>query len=311
MPTISHESRFPGESASLSDVLDELRTLPFLAKARVVIVENADPFITAHRRELETYAERPATTGVLVLAVKSWPGEHEAGEAGREGGDLGGLQIAGREGPAAMARLLAKAKAGVVLELDAAELMVELVGPEVGLLAMEVEKLATYVGTRKRIARDDVETMVDAGRVQQDWAALESATTGQGEAALVVIDRLLAAKEAPQKMIAALSSSLLKTYHAGMLRREDRGQGGVSRGGHRLSESDREHDPPARHLGPWPRGQAARDPAPCRPGHEGSLAALSGHDPRTAHRGTPRPRRGCTTSPQPSLAGHPPPDGHR
>jgi len=67
-------SRFAGESTALADVLDEVRTLPFLARARVAIVENADPFVTAHRRELEAFAERPAASGVLVLAVKSWPG---------------------------------------------------------------------------------------------------------------------------------------------------------------------------------------------------------------------------------------------
>src|SRR5690349_13239982 len=50
-------ARFSGESAELADVLDEVRTLPFLSRARLAIVENADPFVTAHRRDLETYAE--------------------------------------------------------------------------------------------------------------------------------------------------------------------------------------------------------------------------------------------------------------
>ena len=74
-------SRFPGESASLSDVLDELRTLPFLSKARVAIVEGADTFVTAHRRGLEEYAEHPSKTGVLVLSVKSWPANTKLAKA--------------------------------------------------------------------------------------------------------------------------------------------------------------------------------------------------------------------------------------
>jgi DNA polymerase-3 subunit delta len=67
-------SRFAGDQASLASVLDEVRTLPFLAKCRVAVVDGADPFVTAHRKELETYAEKPSTSGVLVLSVKSWPG---------------------------------------------------------------------------------------------------------------------------------------------------------------------------------------------------------------------------------------------
>src|SRR3954469_13214129 len=65
--------RFAGDQASLADVLDEVRTLPFLSKRRLVIVEGADPFVTAHRKELEAYAERPSSSGVLVLSVKTWP----------------------------------------------------------------------------------------------------------------------------------------------------------------------------------------------------------------------------------------------
>src|SRR5580704_6455267 len=66
--------RFSGDHATLADVLDELRTLPFFTKRRLVIVEGADPFVTAHRRELESYVEEPAETGVLVLSVKLWAG---------------------------------------------------------------------------------------------------------------------------------------------------------------------------------------------------------------------------------------------
>src|SRR5262245_16846781 len=58
-------ARFAGEQVALADALDELRTLPFLSRRRFVIVEGADPFVSAHRKALEAYAESPATTGVL------------------------------------------------------------------------------------------------------------------------------------------------------------------------------------------------------------------------------------------------------
>ena len=46
--------------AELSAVLDELRTLPLLAEHRVVMVDEADAFIAAHRPQLERYLAAPS-----------------------------------------------------------------------------------------------------------------------------------------------------------------------------------------------------------------------------------------------------------
>ena len=114
---------------------------------------------------------------------------------------------------------LAKARSRAALDPDAAELMVELIGTDVGLLAMEAEKLAVYVGERKKITRDDVAAMVGAGRAQAIWSAINAATTGDGASALRTLDTLFAANESPHEMLGAIRYSLLKTYHAGMLRK--------------------------------------------------------------------------------------------
>ncbi len=105
------------------------------------------------------------------------------------------------------------------LDDDAARLLLELVGPEVGLLVAEIEKLAVFVGTRARIRRDDVARMVGAGRIETIWKVLDAATTGRGNVALEHLDRLIAAGEYPVGLLAAMSVSLLKVHHAGRLRR--------------------------------------------------------------------------------------------
>src|SRR5947209_3967370 len=61
--------RFEGNAAGLADVMDELRTLPFFARRRLVVVDDADPFVTRTRKELEAYVKSPTTGGVLVLVV--------------------------------------------------------------------------------------------------------------------------------------------------------------------------------------------------------------------------------------------------
>jgi DNA polymerase-3 subunit delta len=211
-------SRFAGESASLADVLDEARTLPFLSKARVVVVENADPFITAHRKELEAFAERPAGPNVLVLVAKSLPSNTRLAKLiDKSGLLLDGKAPAERDLPAWLVEL-ARARHGLKLDAEASRLLVELVGPEVGLLAAELDKLAVYVGTHKGIHRDDVATMVGAGRVESLWNILDAATLGQGGKALAELDKLLDAGEPPVKLLAGVAASLRKVYHAGQLR---------------------------------------------------------------------------------------------
>ncbi|MBV8382021.1 MAG: DNA polymerase III subunit delta [Planctomycetaceae bacterium] len=212
-------ARFAGEHAGLADVLDEVRTLPFFSSRRVAIVESADPFVTAHRKELEAYVEHPSASGVLVLSVKTWPANTRLAKLV----DKMGLAI-DCKGPNERELVpwltqLALSRTGAPLDDDAARLLLELVGPETGLLVAEIEKLAVFVGTRARIRRDDVAKMVGAGRIETIWKVLDAATTGRGDVALEHLDHLIAAGEYPVGLLAAMSASLLKVHHAGRLRR--------------------------------------------------------------------------------------------
>ena len=66
-------SRFAGPSVPLATVLDEVCTLPFFSRRRLVIVEDADPFVSKHRKDLEAYVAHPSQSGSLLLQVKQWP----------------------------------------------------------------------------------------------------------------------------------------------------------------------------------------------------------------------------------------------
>src|SRR5215207_6816943 len=63
----------PGATADWSTVRADLDTLPFLSPRRVVVIDQADPFVTKYRPVLEKYVAAPAKHGVLVLDVKAWP----------------------------------------------------------------------------------------------------------------------------------------------------------------------------------------------------------------------------------------------
>ena len=65
--------RFDGSDAALADVLDEVRTATLLGGLRVVVVDNADTFITANRAALERYSSDPSNTGCLILLCNTLP----------------------------------------------------------------------------------------------------------------------------------------------------------------------------------------------------------------------------------------------
>ena len=145
-------------------------------------------------------------------------GDHEAGPARRKVRYVDQRVRPAQEELVSWLTQLARIRFDVQLAVDGARLLVELVGPEAGLLAAEVEKLAVYAGDAGRIERDDITKLVGGGRVETIWKTLDAATTGQGRLALEHLDNLLAAGEHPTPMLAAMSESLLKIHHAGRLR---------------------------------------------------------------------------------------------
>jgi len=211
-------SRFPGALTPLATVLDEVRTLPFFTRRRLVIVEDCDPFVTKYRQDLEAYVQSPYESGILLFQVKQWLATTNLAKLVERVGlaiDCSGP----REGDLAPWLIqLASARCDAQLDPDAARLLVELIGPEAGILAAEVEKLAVYAGESRRIERKDVARLVGAGRIETIWKTLDAATSGQGRIALEHLDNLLSSGEEPVVMLAAMSANLMKIHHAGHLR---------------------------------------------------------------------------------------------
>lgn len=253
-------SRFAGDSAALADVLDELRTLPFLAPRRIVVVEAADTFVTAHRRELEAYVESPAATGVLVLELRLWAGNTKLAKLVDKVGAALECKAPAERDLARLLQKLAEVRHQTRLDPEAARLLVELVGNELGVLNAEIDKLATAVTAKRRIEPPDVARNVRAGRVETIWNALDAATTGDGARAVTLLDRLIDSGESPIGLLAAMAANLRKLYYAGELRRrklppaEAAKAAGIPAWGEAVDKMTRQH----RHLGPTRVGDLPR-----------------------------------------------------
>jgi len=203
-------STFEGRSAALRDVLEELATKAMFGPGkRLVVVEEADEFVSRYRTDLENYVAAPAVTGVLVLELKSFPGTTRLYKAVAADGLLVDCS------PPATAQLVrwlgswAKQTHHVQLPQPAAEKLVEMVGPELGLLDQELAKLALSAGSDKKITPEMVERLVGGWRAKTTWVMLDAALDGNAREALTQLDRLLASGgEEPIGLLARIASSL-------------------------------------------------------------------------------------------------------
>jgi DNA polymerase-3 subunit delta len=202
-------SVFEGDAVSMRDVRDELATVAlFGGGRRLVVVEDADDFVSQYRRELEDYCDAPLTTGVLILDVRSFPKNTRLFKIVAKNG----LAVECTCPPEArLAKWLigwTKTRHDAVIEPAAASLLIEITGPELGLLDQEISKLVAYAGPGKPVTASMVEELVGGWRTKTAWNMLDAALDGKSAEALVQLDRLLTSGENPIGLLAQISASL-------------------------------------------------------------------------------------------------------
>src|SRR5262245_41738337 len=182
-------STFSGDRAPFAAVSDELAMMPFVGPRRLVVVENADPFVTAHRAALEKYVGKPSATGVLVLDVKSWPANTRLAKLVPAEATLVCKAPPAYKLPDWCVQWAAS-RHGKQLAAGAAKLLVDLIGPDMGVLDQELAKLAVYVGDAPKIDARHVDRLVGRSRAENTWIIFEAMASGKPADALAVLDRL-------------------------------------------------------------------------------------------------------------------------
>jgi DNA polymerase-3 subunit delta len=212
-------TRFNGPGVEWKQVRDELLTVSMFGERRLVVVDDADEFVSAHRAALEHYADKSARQAVLVLDVKSWRKTTRlAKRVDAAGLELDCSELAGAQ----LQRWLvehAQARYGKQLARDAATLMTELAGSGMGLLDQELAKLTAYVGDRARIGLDDVRALVGGWRAETTWKMTDAIRDASPAAALRALEKLLTAGEPAPKILGGLNYVFRKYARATELSR--------------------------------------------------------------------------------------------
>jgi len=212
-------------SAGLSEVLDALRTPPFLSSRRLVIVREADSFVTAHRQQLEAYLNAPAPTGSLMLVVDSWQASTRLARLCRNVGEVADCSSpAESELPEWIAA--AVGARGKRMADEAVDLLAEWIGADLGRLDSEIEKLALYVGTRRLISTEDVEAVVMATAGAAPFALARAIQAGDAAEALELMAKTLTRRGEEFRVLGLLGWQLRRQRTGAWRARRRTGRGG-------------------------------------------------------------------------------------
>ncbi len=194
-----------GRTADWRQIQDELKTVSMFGGQRCVALENADDFVSAQRAGLEKYVEQPAKKSVFLLDVKSWPKTTKLAKKVAQTGLT--VECTELKGAQLFNWVIAHAKQQYqkTLPRPVAQLLTELAGTSVGLLDQELDKLASFTGTRTEINMEDVRAIVGGWRLETTWAMINAVRDGRLDIALTEMNKLMTAGEAPQKLLGGIT----------------------------------------------------------------------------------------------------------
>jgi DNA polymerase-3 subunit delta len=218
-------TRFSAEDDDFSRVLGQAQTRPMLAPQQVIFVSDTEAWERlgeesrdALVRQLSEYFENPAPFSVLVFEASHLDQRMRLAKMFTEKTLVVAVELS--SDPAQRARLAAPLvlemakELGVALDPEAAEELSEILNGELAAIRTELEKLAAYVGERKRIAIADVELLVISARKYSVWDLAEILAAREPARALVFLDSLLREGEAPAALLGALAWMFRKLLEA-------------------------------------------------------------------------------------------------
>ncbi len=208
-----------GDRAQWMDVCDDLasRSL-FQSSPSLVVVRDADTFVSACRAQLEDYAARTDADSTLILEVTSFPGNTRLAKVAEKQG----LVIACRPPEIKIGRRTdvdihglvkwfvqyTRQRYGLQLTGRQMERVIELVGDQLGLIDSEVSKLALFANSQGKVTEPQIDEVVGGWRTQTTWELLDAACAGDAASAIRQLDQLIIAGEPPQALFGAISWSL-------------------------------------------------------------------------------------------------------
>lgn len=162
--------KFEGATCAPAEVLDECRSFGLMATHKLVVVDDADQFVNAGTRPmLERYCESPSDQATLVLRTATWrPGNLD--KLIEQAGVIVKCDEIDPERAMKWAVRRAEKNHGVALDPQAARMLVDRTGSDMGRLDSELGKLAAGAGKGGTITPQLISELVGLTREEDAWA---------------------------------------------------------------------------------------------------------------------------------------------
>lgn len=202
-----------GAEAQLADVLDALRTAPFLAPRRLVVIRDAEAFLspnnTAERKRdaLLKYLDAPSPSGSLCLEVAAW---NETTHLGKRVALVGVVVQCETDRPRQIPHWLQRRAGdqyGKRLSDAAAQMLQEYLGNDFASLTHALGMLALYVKDAGDIDTPDVDALVARGHHERVWDLCDAVAERRVARALGLLDAFWAEGMLAPQIVGLLRST--------------------------------------------------------------------------------------------------------
>jgi DNA polymerase III delta subunit len=175
LPSTAQRIDYDGETAELAQILDELRSFALFGSEKVVVVRNAEQLISRFRAQMEEYVANPSASATLVLRLSSLPSNQRIYKLIVKVG-----KIESCEPPKDVARWIierARGAHGLSVSPEAARVLADLIGDQLGRIDNELAKLA-LASDSKKIGEDQIAAMVVFQREREMWDLTNALAAG-------------------------------------------------------------------------------------------------------------------------------------
>ncbi|MFO0573042.1 MAG: DNA polymerase III subunit delta [Polyangia bacterium] len=194
---------FQAKDAPVSKILAAARTLPMMARRRLVLVRDADELDAAEMVQLGKYTEAPVPEACLCLVAEKADLRLRFFTQIKKQGLLLKLEpLSERQLPAFVESEARRLK--VKLQPGAAARLADEIGADLGQLVDALGRLANYVAEGQPIKISDVEEVVATTRQHSVFELIDAVGAGDRAQALSLLGGMLAQREPALRLLAML-----------------------------------------------------------------------------------------------------------
>jgi DNA polymerase-3 subunit delta len=204
---------FELKESGLDACLGTARTLPMMAKRRLVVGKGIDQVKADLLEPLVEYVADPNPSTCLVLIADKVDVRFKAFVALRKAGFLHVFQPLRDNALAGWLRTEARARK-IEISGDATGLLAELAGPELGRLSQSLDQLALYAGAGKPITAEHVEELIAETRQRNVFELTKAIGAGDVPRALGLLANMLRNREPALRIQFMLARQMRQIWRA-------------------------------------------------------------------------------------------------